>query len=260
MKYNSVLDVQLSGGASFIGDPAQLLPGKVVATQGQSLFTIPALVDSTVYLVFVDGIQFYQADALADGKDYTFNDATGEIEILNGQDAGVIISYLYATSGASIISTPEPVTLVQAKEWCRIDGNDEDDLILDLISAARAMCESFTNISFISRTVVAYLRNELGGQYLPYGPVGAIDYLHDDDGEEVSTDDYKVKGKRFKQLLTCFEEPVTISYTAGYEVLPPDLKNGLLQQIDYMYNNRGSDSTTVAEPVKAILKRYRRVD
>jgi hypothetical protein len=68
----------------------------------------------------------------------------------------------------------EPVTLEQVKQHCRIDLDDDDALINLYIKAARQQCEGFLNISLIKRTVSAQLLNEVGGIFLPYGPVGNI--------------------------------------------------------------------------------------
>jgi len=72
-------------------------------------------------------------------------------------------------------STTEPVTLDEAKNWCRIDVTDDDTLIEDIIiPAAREVCENYANLSFIARTVTAKIQNGLGNFYLPYAPVVAI--------------------------------------------------------------------------------------
>lgn len=154
----------------------------------------------------------------------------------------------------------EPVTLDEAKEWCRIDVSDDDDIITELITAARTICEQYSNISFIPRTVTARLKNELGGIYLPYGPVTGDDPVFtDDEGIEAAVDAYKVVGVLFKAVKTPFTE-MTAVYTAGYTALPLNLKKALLNQIAWMYSNRGDDETaSVSEQSKLILNQVRRV-
>ena len=46
----------------------------------------------------------------------------------------------------------EPVSLTSVKTWLRVDNYAEDDLISDLITAARLECESRNNRSFIATT------------------------------------------------------------------------------------------------------------
>lgn len=45
----------------------------------------------------------------------------------------------------------EPITLAEAKAWLRVDGTDEDVLILALIEAARAYVETFTGRALITQ-------------------------------------------------------------------------------------------------------------
>jgi hypothetical protein len=48
--------------------------------------------------------------------------------------------------------TAEPITLVQAKNFLRVQITDDDDLISGLITAAREMVEHFCNRSFVPKT------------------------------------------------------------------------------------------------------------
>lgn len=68
----------------------------------------------------------------------------------------------------------EPVSVQQVKDHLRIDLADDDALIGIYIKAARGLCEGFTNISFIKRTVTAQIINSVGNVLLPYGPVRNI--------------------------------------------------------------------------------------
>lgn len=46
----------------------------------------------------------------------------------------------------------EPVTLTEAKDFLRVTGTDDDDLITSLIVAARTNAESYTRRAFITQT------------------------------------------------------------------------------------------------------------
>ena len=70
-----------------------------------------------------------------------------------------------------IFQHSEPVSIDEAKDWCKIDGCDDDKLILSLITAARIICENHSNLSFIKKTITAKIKNGLGGIVLPFGPV-----------------------------------------------------------------------------------------
>lgn len=54
-----------------------------------------------------------------------------------------------------IINPPivEPITLEEAKQHLRVDGNDDDLLIQSLIKQAREWCENFQNRKYITQTL-----------------------------------------------------------------------------------------------------------
>lgn len=151
-------------------------------------------------------------------------------------------------------STTEPVTLQEAKDWCRIDVADDDAIILELISAARAICELHSNISFIQRTVTATLHNGLGKIGLPYGPVTSLPTYTDDEANQL--DEYSLK--------IADEDDAIAVYNAGYNQasIPKNLKNALLNQIAWMYENRGDDEkqSKLSEQSKLILNQVKRTD
>lgn len=78
----------------------------------------------------------------------------------------------------------EPVTLAEAKQWCKIelDITEENTLLTQLITAARKQLEGYLCISLVDKTVTAVFRNELGNIELPYGPVKSITSVTDVDG------------------------------------------------------------------------------
>lgn len=145
-------------------------------------------------------------------------------------------------------ATGEPVTLQEAKDWCRIDVTDDDAIITMLITSARIVCEIYSNLSFIARTVTAVINNGLGNFVLPYGPVvGAVTSILDTDG--IAVTDYELKDSH--------EGNLTVEYDAGYTTLPANLKTALLCQIAYMNENRGDAG--ISENVKTMLKQIRNV-
>ena len=145
----------------------------------------------------------------------------------------------------------EPVTLQEAKDWCRIDVTDDDTLITALIKAARIICENYANLSFIERTVTAKIKNGLGGISLPYGPVTSEVAFYDD--EDVELTDYLLKDGDSNE--------VTAIYNAGYEALPENLKTAILNQIAWMYENRGNAkiASSLTEEAKLILNQVRSI-
>ena len=145
--------------------------------------------------------------------------------------------------------TTEPVTLQEAKDWCRIDVTDDDSLITSLITAARIMCEHYANLSFINRTVTAKIKNGLGCFNPPYGPLKEITSAKDSDGVDIADFDFDC----------AYSGKITVVYTAGYEALPLNLKTAILNQISFLYENRGDVrlQNGMSEEAKLVLNQVR---
>jgi uncharacterized phiE125 gp8 family phage protein len=168
----------------------------------------------------------------------------------------------------------EPCTLAEAKEWCKVELNitEENTLITELIKTARLQCEGFTNISFVEKNIETILNNSLGGIEFPYGPVKTFTSLINEDGETlVINEDYKIQGVLFKTLKEPLDCYLKATYVAGYTTLPTNFKTAVLQQVAYLYENRGdtpadatrqnntSVPTELSPMVKLTLNPYRRI-
>lgn len=190
------------------------------------------------------------------------------------QDANINTGVKYNASQTTFSgSITEPVTKDEVKAFCKLSTGTAEDTLLDIfITAAREQCEAYSNISFIPRTVTAIVTNLCGGIFLPYGPTLAITSITDQDGNVLTTDDYKVQGDKWKQLLTPKQDGLIVVYTAGYGTtydFPKELKLAILQQVFYLYENRGEISnvtrqgipteTTLSPQAKATLQRLKRV-
>jgi len=168
----------------------------------------------------------------------------------------------------------EPVTLQQAKDWCKIDTGTVDDTIVSyLITTARQQCEDFTGLSLIPRTVEVVINNGCGGIFLPYGPFKSLTSIKDSNGDDIPTDQYKLSGTQFPQLLYPKWYNMTLVYVAGYGStewpLPQEIKTAILEQVFYLYQNRGETAlasrdgsvvmTTLSPQARSTLNRIKRV-
>jgi uncharacterized phiE125 gp8 family phage protein len=230
--YNAVIDIELSGGSSFIGDPLELLTVAKTSTQDQQSFNFTEF--GNIFLIFVDGILYTRVTDITESKQYTVSGTM--VTLSDPLDAGTDVIGFGSEPSATLVAQTEPVTLQQAKDWCRIDISDDDTLLNAIISASRARLERAANVSFITRTVKAQLNKGLDRIQLPYGPVNAIVSIKDSDDIDIT--DYTLKGTQFKWLC-CDNEDVSIEYTAGYAVLPEHMREDLLNQIAWSYDNRG---------------------
>jgi gp6-like head-tail connector protein len=161
-------------------------------------------------------------------------------------------SYLLAGPGE------EPVTLAEAKAWCRIDGTDDDALVTALIAAARLHVESGTGRALLDQSWRLTLECARGLLVeLPVVPVGAV-VAATADGTAI---DVIVQGDCVLLPAAGYRQ-LQIDYTAGYggtDDVPADLKQAILLLVAYWFENR---DTTVAETpggVERLLAGYRRV-
>jgi len=154
----------------------------------------------------------------------------------------------------------EPVTLTEAKNFCKIDISTDDDLINVLITAARQMCEAYTGVGFVEHEMVAVLNNSNGDIYIPYGPMIEILSVENEQGTTLVLDlDYTLGGNEFKRLRTPYANNITIDYITGYTTLPEALKTALLNQVYYLYDNRSVGVDDISPIAKIILNLYKRV-
>lgn len=149
----------------------------------------------------------------------------------------------------------EPVTLAEAKLWCKIDLSDDDSVITALITAARQQLEAYTNTGFISRTVIAQIDNPNGSFTLPYGPVTDTPTAKDGEGVAIDTVRYQY------DMLDVPRGRSTVTYTGGFVTLPGNYRTALLSQILFLYENRGdvegsggTRMTSISPVAKMILK------
>lgn len=148
----------------------------------------------------------------------------------------------------------EPVTLNELKDFAKVSGTAEDAILSSLITAAREICEKYTWISMVQRTITTWFNNYNGGTYLPYGPVGTITSVSDADGNAVS---YEVLGTDFKQILSP-RTTLKAIYQGGEATCPDIFKTAIKAQALFMYENRGDSPETMSPIAMMLLKPYQR--
>lgn len=152
----------------------------------------------------------------------------------------------------TVTTRPAPVvSLAQAKSWLRIDHTTDDDLLEDIvIPAAQSMIEMATGRALSADTaieVVVTADSNDGWLVLPFAPAQSVELPTT--GVTLAADTVTITA----------DVDVTIEYTAGYDVCPPDLVIAVLMQVAWMYNKRGEDETQSMNPaISKILKLYTR--
>ena len=138
----------------------------------------------------------------------------------------------------------EPVTVAEAKLYCRVTNTIEDDLFTELIIQSREAIEKVTNLSLVQKNLIVCFNN-LGGNFeLPFGPIVRASFkLYDDNqnGAEIASGFYKTIGIQYLKLEYPAYQNLRATYYGGYSEIPKELKIAMLDQINYGYENRGMD-------------------
>lgn len=188
------------------------------------------------------------------------------------------MNYIIDCKRVDIAPVTEPVTLAEAKTQLRVDFADDDTEITALIKRARWHIENYCNISIVYKriTLLASLASEWE---LPYGPVIALEAVNTNQGQtgsgpvtyEPSTTDWRINGDWFGGNAPGYSPFVNnrypdyniryqLIYTAGMATVPDDLKQGILLQVAFLYENRGKDAgTKVCEQARDMVNPYRKL-
>mgnify|MGYP000032051348 FL=1 len=153
-------------------------------------------------------------------------------------------NYINDFSAVPVAPIVEPVTLSEAKLYCRVTTSAEDTLITLMITQAREAIEVATGLSLIPKDITTYFNNVSGNFDIPFGPVD-IDTFElfdmEQDALEITTPNLQLIGNEFPKLVSPRYANLKATYEAGYTTIPKDLKLAILDQISYDYENRGLD-------------------
>ena len=153
-------------------------------------------------------------------------------------------SYLIDYKLTDIAPVTEPVTVEEAKQYCRVTNTVEDDLFAELITQSREAIEKATNLSLIPKTAIVLFNNLGNNFHFPWGPMDKTTFkLYDENenGVEITSGYYKLQGIDFPRLNFPTYAYLKATYTTGYDDCPAELRIAMLDQINYGYENRGMD-------------------
>ena len=137
----------------------------------------------------------------------------------------------------------EPVTVEEAKQYCRVTNDVEEWLFVQLITQSRQAIEKATGLSLVPKDCVLWFTNYNGDTQLPYGPVQEFKKLYNEKNEEITPPFYTLIGAQYPTLLNPRWANLKATYSCGFEndKCPSELKIAMLDQINYGYENRGMD-------------------
>jgi uncharacterized phiE125 gp8 family phage protein len=177
-----------------------------------------------------------------------------------------------------MVTTPpasEPLTLVEAKAWLKVDFTEDDALITSLISAARETVENYTLQKLLPQTITEKydtLGNGLELSVYPVASAPTVTYTDENGGtqtlaaENFVFDNFKrmpritpANGVSWPSTLQQ-DNAVTLVYIAGYAnaaAVPAGIKNAMLKLIGKWYEVREESVRKMPTDVEWLLMQYR---
>lgn len=170
---------------------------------------------------------------------------------------------------SQVVTGDEPVTLIEAKNYLKVEYTDDDALIELMIRSAREAVEHYMNLSVVTKTMTAFWTQYQEPEVLPLGPHGDIvsvtKVTKDGDTPLVESTDYTVIGERFKSIATYHTITSCGYHYSGlrvvYETNPDgdnNVKIAILKQLSTDYENRenyNEGGTNLKSEAKRYLKR-----
>jgi len=177
----------------------------------------------------------------------------------------------------------EPITLSEAKAWLRVTTTADDNLITDLIVAARQFGEKFCNRIFINTSIDCFFSalDSTNCELYPFVQVRRAPLISITDlsiysgGSYAAFTDYTVKNSNgfsrliFKNGISSdldIDFPIRLQATFGYgdrSNLPDEIKTAVKAHVAFLYENRGdvAAGSNLSMPLetKLIYSRHYRI-
>jgi len=176
--------------------------------------------------------------------------------------------------------TDTPVTLDEAKAWCRIDTTDDDTTVAQLINVASAYIETASGVVCATASRVFQFDRFCTRLPLYRAPINSITtvYYTASDGTEtlLASNQYRLRyhlgvatlqtayGVTFPDT-ECVDGAVTVTVSAGYAsnaAVPEPIRTAALLLVAFWYDNRatvivGQTSKELEFAVSDLLRPYR---
>ena len=189
------------------------------------------------------------------------------LESIEHRESVLVVDYIETASGS------EPISLVQAKEWLRINHNADNNLIERLIIGVREQCSRILQIDLKDVVRIAEFENVQKISTLPYGPHGTVNSvtLVDENGTETlltAGTDYSVIGSQYK-VINLFNRMnaarMVVNFDSGYTnaAIPSVLQTFMFRVLADNYEQResiaiGTITATISAESLAIAMQFNR--
>ncbi len=169
-----------------------------------------------------------------------------------------------------------PVSLADAKEFLRVDFTKDDGVITDMIAAAVEWGEAYTGRDFSNKQWIGYFDNACSDFFEPKpylklqrSPATALTSVEiSEDGTYAATTDYIRKQKSTFDILlltktVTLDDEVAytfkVTFESGYDTLPDNIKQAILEHVSFLYENRGDAPSEPPAQVKNLYAKQKLV-
>lgn len=175
---------------------------------------------------------------------------------------------------ASIIApaAAEPVSLSSVKRRCRVDHDDDDEILSDMIAEARDYVEKYCNIKVSAQTVVVKCDSFSDFARFPLAPAQSVESISYIDAKgDQQTLDSAVYEARFEGLEPAIVlrggkswppiqagSRITVSAVVGYSCAPEAIIAAMHLHIADAYDTRENAKSEEWTAVDRLLSNYRR--
>ena len=145
----------------------------------------------------------------------------------------------------------EPLTLNEVKHALQVDSSADDSHIIALIKAARVMAEEYLKRSLITQTwQLQYDLYSPSVVALPRGPVQQVNFVkiiaRDWSEQLIDSNSYFLNAGKESLIFDAapMGQIIQIQYVTGFGGegdVPASIKQGMLQHVINMYENRNED-------------------
>lgn len=179
----------------------------------------------------------------------------------------------------TVAPTLQTVSTTEAKDHLRIDHNDDDNYITNLVKSATSVAERYTQRSFMTQTWVKTLSKFPTKDFIevlksPVASITSISYYDADNAQQTFSNYTLVSPDIISYLQvnsdgwpsTCIRlDAVEVTFVTGYATsaeLEDDIKHAILMIVGHLYENRqdvivGSQVNKMPNSSKYLLEPYR---
>lgn len=202
------------------------------------------LKEATILTLAREGLIYTKSNVVGNRK-FTHDPVTGIIGFQSAGEPGgegIDITYGYAGSASGD----------EAFDF-------DNDLIEELITASRERIERYCGISIVNHRWSALITNLSGNTELPFSNGFELVSIKDYNDTDIVVDNYKFRGLGFKTMETPLQENVSVVYDAGMTSVPKSLKQAIMRDVAFHYENRNDSKVELAEQAMVLANPYKRV-